>query len=147
VTTPEPVARWIDVEVRIPPRRPRIEPGTYQAVSISLEKKTAFGRQTLELGFDCYAGDVGAGEAMLLGRVPYFVRLPGKNGLSPNSSLARLFYLLGISPRRHERVRLDILRGKVWLVEVADMKRDSQERPIGKDETYSHIVRVVSRLA
>lgn len=137
---------WLDMEVRLPPPRPRIAPGRYQARSAALEMRDAFGRKTLELGFDVFAGE--ATDGGILARVPFFVPTPGKRGLSPQSKLARMLYLVGIQPTRWTRVNLVVLRDKLWAVDVADAQKDAAGTPLTVDGgAYSVIARVIARLA
>jgi hypothetical protein len=137
----------LDAEIKLPPKRLRIDPGAYQAKSVDLRWREGFGRKSLELSFEIYQGDVMTGEFIPLGRVPYFLRMPGEHGLSPNSLLARLYYLLGYTPTRYERVRLNILLDKLWSVTIGDNNEDSRGEKLSKEETYSVIKRVVGRLA
>lgn len=136
---------WPDIEVRVPPRLLRIEPGEYQACSVQLRKFSAFRRENLRLDFEIYEGEVINGIA--LGRVPMFFRLPGKKGLSPASKLARLLYMAGAKPTRWERINLNLLRAKLWQVQVGDAEHDAGESPLSIAATYSVIKRVLARLA
>jgi len=138
-------AAWAHVEVRLPPPRPRVEPGIYQAISVSLTPFNAYDRRNLELGFDVFQGD--ATDGVLLARLPMFLRLPGKRGLSPNSKLARLLYVLGVKPTRWTRVDLNVLRGKLWSIEVGDADRDTTNAGLPAGLAYSVVKRVISRLA
>jgi hypothetical protein len=142
----EPIREsWADVQVRLPPPRPRIAPGSYQARSATLTAFDAFNRKNLELGFDVFQGE--ATDGVLLARIPLFIRMPGKRGLSPNSRLARLLYLLGSQPTRWTKVNLDVLRNKLWFVEIADAEQDSNNDKLSPQLAYSVIKRVISRLA
>ncbi len=141
----EPEPEWAFVEVHLPPPRPRIAPGRYQAISVGLEKFPAYGRSNLLLSFDVFAGD--AGVSAIAARLPMFLRLPSKKrGLSPNSKLARLLYVAGLRPRRSERVDLGALRGKLWLVEVVDATHDTVEGALPVDARYSVVKAAVERL-
>ena len=142
----EPISgQWADVQVRLPPARPRITPGLYQARSASLRIFDAFNRKNLELGFDVFEGE--ATDGVLLARIPLFIRMPGKRGLSPNSRLARLLYLVGPQPTRWTKVNLDMLRNKLWFVEIADTEQDSKNDKLSPQLAYSVIRRMISRLA
>jgi len=142
----ESAGRWETIEVRVSPPRPQIAPGTYWARSVSLRKYTAFNRTILELQFDVYKA--APEDSPVLARVPMFVRLP-KSGdrLSANCRLASMLRMLGLV--RSDRVQaqnLDVLRGKLWRVEVADTKQD-QGGPL-KDtdlKPYSVVRRPIGR--
>lgn len=136
---------WADLEIKLPPPRPRIDPGIYQARSVRLQMLEGFNRRTVELTFEVYKGELSAGVA--LARVPMFLRWPQKKGLSPNSKLARLFYTAGIRPSRGTHVSLDVLRYKLWLVEVGDAKKDANDSQLSTETAYSVIKNVVKRLA
>lgn len=137
---------WAEIEVTLPPARPRILPGAYQARSTSLTLLDNYNRRTAELTFEVYKGEFASG--VILAKVPLFLALPGSRaGLSPNSKLARLLYTAGQHPTRRSRISLDVLRYKLWFVEVADAKRDSGGRTLGPESTYSVIAAVNRRLA
>jgi hypothetical protein len=136
---------WVEIEVKLPPPRPRIAPGTYQARSTSLALLEGYNRRTAELTFEVYKGE--AAKGIILAKVPLFLTLPGRSGLSPNSKLARLLYTAGQRPTRTSRISLDVLRHKLWFVEVGDAQKDSAGRALGADSTYSVITAVNRRLA
>jgi len=136
---------WPDIEVRVPPRLLRIEPGEYEAFSVRLSKFHAYGRENIRLDFEIYKGQVIDG--IELGRVPMFLRLPGRGRLSPTSKLARLLYTAGANPKRWERINLNSLRDKLWQVQVGDAQHDTEESPLSTTATYSVIKRVLARLA
>jgi hypothetical protein len=136
---------WDDVEVKLGPKRPRIAPGLYEAVSVSLRTFSAFNRENLELGFNVFDG--AATDGVVLARIPKFFRKPARGKpLPPGSDLAAMFYLLGQSPRRATATNLRTLRGKLWRVEIADADFDSRQRKVATNESYSVVRRVVERL-
>ena len=63
---------------------------------------------------------------------------------SPNSQIARLFYLTGRS--RQQSVNVKLLCGAWFYVEVGDQEQDSQRRKYSPEEVYSVIKRVVRHL-
>jgi hypothetical protein len=131
---------WVELEIKLPPPRPRIPPGLYQARTIGLKILDGFGRKTAELLFEVYKGEWT--DAVVLATVPMFLRVPGKKGLSPNSKLARLLYTMGVRPTRYQRVSLDSLKHKLFFVEVADAKQDSEQKPLTAGSAYSVIANV-----
>jgi hypothetical protein len=137
---------WDTVSVRVPPPRPRILAGSYWARSVALRKYEAFKRPLLELGFDVYETDPAA--SVVLARLPMFIRLPeAGDKLSPNSRLATMLYMLG--QVRGDKIRaqnLDVLRFKLWRVEVADTQQDHSGKLKNTEiEPYSVVRRVVAR--
>jgi hypothetical protein len=103
---------WEPLTVDLPAKRPRVDPGMYQARAVTLRRFRAYDRTTLELGFEVWRGDPlqMAGESLqesppaeLLAIVPLFMPWPGKDtkgkakAQSPNSQIALLFYLMGRS--------------------------------------------------
>src|SRR5262249_157594 len=137
---------WEDFDVKLSPRRPRIRAGIYEAKSVTLVRFSAFGRENLELGFDVYQGE--ATNGLVIARIPKFFRKPGKGQPLPrNSDLAKLFYLLGLSPRKVTAARMNALRGKIWRVQVGDAEHDGRGRVLDEHERYSIIKRVLERLA
>lgn len=144
---PEPGDEWEDLAVRVPAPRPRIAPGVYEARSATLRKFTAFKRLNLEIGFDCFRGD--APHGVILARVPLFVRCPGPKGLSPNSKLARLFYLLYHSqnPPRWGRLPVSTLKHKLWRVLVGDATKNTAGEDLPEPLRYSVITQILERLA
>lgn len=144
---PEPQGageEWAELEVKLPPPRPRVPPGLYQARTIGLKILDGFDRKTAELLFEVYKGEWT--DAIVLATVPMFLRVPGKRGLSPNSKLARLLYTLGVRPTRYQRVSLSTLKHKLFFVEVADAKKDSEGKPLTEGSTYSVIASVARSL-
>jgi len=142
-TGPQP-DEWADIEVRVPPPLPRIEPGRYQAFSARLVKFDAFGRTNLRLDFDVFQGPLEDG--VVLGRVPMFLRLPGRKGLSPTSKLARLLYVAGVQTNRWQKFSLAALRAKAWIVDVGDAEHDSSDGDLAPGVIYSVVKRVVEKL-
>jgi hypothetical protein len=77
-----------------------------------------------------------------------FIRLPeGGDKLSPNSRLATMLYMLG--QVRGDKIRaqnLEVLRHKLWRVEVTDTQQDHSGRLKNTEiEPYSVVRRVVAR--
>jgi hypothetical protein len=148
---PNPEGRgeeWAELEIKLPPPRPWIPPGLYQARTVGLKILEGFDRKTIELLFDVYRGEWA--DAVVLAPIPMFLRVPGKKGLSSNSKLARLLYTIGIRPTRYQRVSLGALKHHVFFVEVADAKKDWAQKPLtrGPEGTaYSIIANVARRLA
>jgi hypothetical protein len=137
--------RWDYFEVKLPPRRLRIAPGIYEAVSASLRVFSAFDRQNLEIGFDVFEGE--AMDGVVLARIPKFLRKPPmRKPLPQNSDFARLFYLLGLNPRKVTGTNVRVLRGKLWRAQGGDAERDSRQRKLAENETYSVVKRIVERL-
>lgn len=128
---------------------PRIEPGLYDALSVSVRRRRAFKRNYIEAMFDVFSGAVAAGQ--IVGRVPAFFRLTGRT-LAPSSSLARWVQLLNGSGRR-DRIPLRILEDKLWKVEVRDVLvshekgLDGKPRPLPPSLVYSRVSAVLERLA
>jgi hypothetical protein len=121
-------------------------PGAYWGRSVSLRKYEAFDRPVLELGFDIYEGEPAA--SVVLARLPMFIRLPRSGDrLSPNSRLAMMLYML--SQVRGDKIRaqsLDVLRSKLWRVEVDDTRQDHSGKLKDTNiEPYSVVRRVVAR--
>lgn len=141
----QPTEEWVQVDVVLPPPSPRIPPGTYQAVSIKLTREEAFRRLNGRLEFDIFDGP--AEHGAVLARLPFFFRWPAKKKtLAPNSKLARLLYVAGIRPDRHRRISLDVLRHKLWRVEVGDAEKDSMGLDLMASSTYSVVKCVVEKL-
>lgn len=137
---------WTTVSVRVAPPRPSITPGPYWGRSVAAKTYKAFDRTILELGFDIFDGNPGDGA--VLARLPMFIRLPPAGAkLSPNSRLASMLYMLG--QVRGERVtsqNLDILRFKLWRVEVGDTKQDHTGSIKDSEiQSYSVVRRVLAR--
>lgn len=140
--------RWEDVKVRVGPPRPRITPGTYEAITVGLRRTDRFDRRCVELVFKVYEGHACASR-VLADEVPMFISLPSKKegALSPNSRLAHMLAML--DQVRRDRFRtydLSVLEGKVWRVVIDDTKQDHT----GKLENtelapYSVVRRVLSR--
>jgi hypothetical protein len=77
-----------------------------------------------------------------------FIRLPeGGDKLSPNSRLATMLYMLG--QVRGDKIRaqnLEVLRHKLWRVEVGDTQQDHSGKLKGTEiEPYSVVRRVLAR--
>ncbi len=127
---------------------PRIEPGVYEALSVSVRRRRAFKREYVEALFDIYEGL--AIDGHVIGRLPGFFRLTGK--LAPSSSLGRWIQLLGTHQRR-DRVSLRVLENKLWRVELRDVivshekGPDGKPRPLPPSLVYSRICAVIERLA
>ena len=143
-----PGHRWEDVRVRVGPPRPRIEPGTYEAVSVGLRRNDRFDRRGIELLFNIYEGQVGASR-VLASDVAMFISLPAKKdgALSPNSRLAQMLGMLDQVRRdRYRTYDLSVLEGKVWRVLVDDTKQDHSGKLKDTELVpYSVVRRVLSR--
>jgi hypothetical protein len=127
-------------------------PGPYEARSADLTTFTAFRRRSLVLYFDLYRGL--AEHGIVLARVPMFFRLPSAGRpLRPTSKLARVFDLLAPRTRRLDRLPLETLRGKLWRVEVGDVRTSAdhtaagEPRPLHEQQRYSVVRAVLERLA
>lgn len=142
--TPEPEEGGI-FEIKLPPPLPRIPPGRYQARSVEFKRFVAFNRENLRLDFDVFDGDATRG--IVLAQIPMFMRWPGKKVLSPNTRLARLFYLAGIRPQRQSKLSLSPLQHKLWRVVVNDAGKDSEDQELPEPVRYSVITQVLERLA
>lgn len=135
---------WPDLKLLTRPVFPRIPAGRYQARSVELIAFSAFKRRNLRLDFDIFVGDATAGQ--VIGRVPMFMPLPSHR-LSPTSRLARLFQLLGV-PLRGDRIPLNLLRHRLWVVEVADTRRGANDDcQLPQSLRYSVVRAVVEHLA
>ncbi len=147
IAAPEPEGEWLHVVVKVPPPRPRIAPGAYQARSATLTKFNAFNRVILEFGFEVYRGE--ATDGIVLARIPHFVRLPGPKGLAPSSKLARLLHVAyhGQTPPRWGKLSLSALQHKLWRVVVADAEKDTNGQELPERLRYSVIAQVLERLA
>jgi hypothetical protein len=143
-----PGHRWEDVRVRVGPARPRIEPGTYEAISVGLRRNDRFDRRGVELLFNVYEGQVCASPVIAYD-VAMFISLPVKKdgSLSPNCRLAQMLGMLDQVRRdKYRTYDLSVLEGKVWRVVIDDTKQDHT----GKLENtelvpYSVVRRVLSR--
>jgi hypothetical protein len=135
---------WEEIRVILPPPRPRIEPGQYQARTVGLKRLETYGRQTAEILFEIYRDEWTA--ANVLAIVPCYVPLPGKRGLSPNSKLCRMLNLAGIKPSRKTQTSLAVLKHKVFLVQIGDNEKDGDGLPVTADSAYSVVKRVLERL-
>jgi hypothetical protein len=140
---------WADVAYKIPAPLPHIPPAAYQARSVALKRRDAFKRSTLVLEFDVYRGDYM--HNVVLAPLPMYVRLPGAAGVSPHSKLARLFHVFYFGgqtlPRWGSRLPLNVLKNKLWRVEVADADQDSEGRDLPEATKWSVVVQVLERLA
>jgi hypothetical protein len=136
---------WAEGEIRVPAPLPRFPAGVYQARSARLERFPAFERENLALWFELFQGEANRG--IILGRVPMFLRLPGKRGLSPRSRLAQLFYLIGVKPQRSSKLPLSVLRDKLWLIRIDDARRDTRGHEVPDSLRYSLVTQVLERLA
>ena len=73
----------------VPLRGLRIEPGRYQARTVSVKWKEGYSRKTAELMYEVFKGDVQSGEALRLGTIPQYLRMPKRKfGLSPRATSA-----------------------------------------------------------
>lgn len=133
-----PGGAWGEVEVRLPPPRPRIAPGAYEARSATCHVFASFGRTNIEIGFDVYRGPWMDND--VLARIPYFVRYSKR--LTPQSRLAQLLYQAGVVPARHHNVSLRVLENKLWAVQVGDT-----EQTASGTLPYSVVKSVVRHLA
>jgi hypothetical protein len=129
----------------------RILPGTYEARSMTVRRRTAYRRTYLEVFFQVFDGPAVAGR--VLGRVPAFFPLPaGGRELSPSAALTRWIQLLGV-PSRRDRVPLRTLENKLWRIEVGDVTTsrdrglDGKPRPLPEPQRYSKVTAVLERLA
>jgi hypothetical protein len=127
----------------------RIAPGTYEARSMTIRRRSAYKRTYLEAFFQIFDGPATSGR--VLGRVPAFFPLPphGRE-LAPSANLTRWIQLLGM-PSRRDRVPLRTLENKLWKVEVVDVVHDrgadGKRRPLAESQKYSKIGAVLERLA
>lgn len=142
---------WPDLSVRAAPRPPRIKAGVYEARSVDLKSFTAYRRRCVSLHFDVYAPNFVDGT--VLARLAMYCRLPASgHRLSPSSKLARLFDLVGYQGRR-DRLPMNLLRNKLWRVEVGDVRCSAdaddtgRPRPLADAQQYSVVRAVVERLA
>lgn len=140
---PAAIAAWPDLKIDVAPRLLRIQPGRYEARSIGLHPFRAFKRRNLRLDFEIYQGEAMGG--VILGRVPLFCPLPDRR-LSSASRLARLFALLGVQ-LRGDRLPLEKLRHRLWVVEIGDAMKDAAGAPLPKDLRYSVVKTVLEHLA
>jgi hypothetical protein len=145
---PEP-EDWQDLAAVVAKKLPRITPGEYEAVSVTLRRYEAFGRHVLRLELDVYAGSVTDGQAPLA-RLPWYARLPGSGKtLKPaaTSKLGRLLHLAGVPPSRGKTtVSLSVLAHKRWRVRVEDAAHDSENNPLDEANTYSLVTAILERL-
>jgi hypothetical protein len=142
--------------------RPRVEPGFYQARSV---KVTAFnhekwGRRLL-LWFELFVkGEAGHGEAPMrwpapdgpVLQLPMYLKLPEPGRpLLATSKLARIFDLLGTRPVRLDRLPLKALKGRLWSVQVVDVRVSGErnydekaegQQPLNPRQYYS-VVKVI----
>jgi hypothetical protein len=135
---------WPDLKIQVGPSLVRIEPGEYEARSADLTSFKAFRRRILRLDFDVFRGP--ASDGILVARLPYFMPVPERR-LSQASKLFRLFLLLGVQPARSGRLPLNLLRAKLWRVEVGDAEKDAAGAPLPPPLRYSVVKRVTERLA
>jgi len=146
-------ADWPDLEgIQVEPSRDRILPGDYVARSVRLEPFIAFRRRSLAIWFDIYKGTFEQGE--IIAHVPMYFRLPDKGGrLGPSSKLARTFDLIQPRTRRRDRLPMNVLRNRLWLVEVGDCvtgaphERQRQGRSLHERQVYSVIRAVKEHIA
>ena len=146
-TPTDPIGEWPDLGIAAQPSFPRIPAGRYQARTADLRTFVAFRRRILRLDVDVFRGE--ALNGVVLARLPLFFRLPDHGRpLSPSSKLARLYDLI-VGPRvlRHDRLHLRVLRGKLLLVEVNDVTKDGEGRPLADHSRYSVVRAVLERLA
>jgi hypothetical protein len=139
--------RWEDVKVRIGPLRPRIEPGTYEAISVGLRRYRRFDRAIVEVTFNIFEGQAGVSR-LIASDVPMFNPLPDSNGaLSPNCRLAQMLGMLDRVRRdKHRTCDLSVLEGKVWRLTVDDTKQDHTGKLKDTELVpYSVVRRVLSR--
>lgn len=134
---------WPDLTIPLAPPFPRLEPGHYEGRTVSLKTFTAFKRRNLRLDFEIFEG--AAANGITLGRVPLFLALP-RGRLSSASKLSRLFALMGVHPRGN-RLPLEALRHRLWLVEIGYTQKDASGRPLPPVVRYSVIKAVVEHLA
>jgi len=143
-----PGHRWEDVRVRVGPPRPRIAPGTYEAITVGLRRNDRFDRRGVELLFNVYEGQVCASPVIAYD-VAMFISLPAKKdgSLSPNCRLAQMLGMLDQVRRdKYRTYDLSVLEGKVWRVLVDDTKQDHTGKLKDTDLVpYSVVRRVLSR--
>lgn len=143
---------WPDLRVVLEAPRPRIAPGLYEARSVDLKTFSVFRRRCLALYFDVYEGEAVGGR--VIARVPMYFRLPRLDRpLRSSSKLARVFQLVNPSARRRDRLPLNVLRSKLWRVEVGDVAEGSERderghgRALHQAQRYSIVRAVLERLA
>lgn len=145
---------WPDLKISASASFARIPPGRYQARTVELSSFSVFHRRALTLWCEIYHGDA-LSRGAVLARIPAYFRLPPVGRpLSPASKLARLFDLvLGPRPKRLDRLPMNKLRGKLFVVEVGDVVvtsekgPDGRPRPLPNPNVYSVIKAFVERVA
>jgi hypothetical protein len=123
----------------------RFAPGTYEARSMTIRRRSHYKRAYLEAWFQVFDGPATGGR--VLGRIPAFFPLPAASReLAPSSNIVRWIQLLGV-PSRRDRVPLRTLENKLWRVQVIDVTEDRQGRPLSEPLWYSKIGTILERLA
>jgi hypothetical protein len=150
---------WPDLAVPVEPSLPRLEPGDYVARSVSVDRFELhrWGRR-LVVWFEIYSASPDRPGSTRLARLPSYFRLPdGRRALKPTAKLARLFDLLGPRPKRLDRLPLNQLRHRLWLVRVRDVQVCGErndvatdrggQRPLHQRQFYSVVAAVLEHLA
>jgi hypothetical protein len=139
----EAVHEGWDIEVIVPVPAPRIEPGTYEAVSLSCRRVSRYSRTVLEIDFDVYEGALTDGR--VLARLTLYLNWSKQP--STKSKLGRLLRCGGLQPSRGRPVTLQALERKAWRVRVIDAQHDQDGTPLTETARYSIIDDVLERLA
>jgi hypothetical protein len=138
----EAVHEGWDIEVIVPVPAPRIEPGTYEAVTIACRRVSRYGRTVLDLDFNVYEGAFSDGR--MLARLTLYLNWSKQP--SAKSKLGRLLRCGKLEPSRGRPVTLQVLEGKAWRVRVIDAKDDQDGTPLTAAARYSIIDDVLERL-
>lgn len=115
--------------------------GRYTAVSVTWARQQAFKRASLVFWFDLYPLGALPEKGARFGRVPCHFRLPTRR-LAASSKLARWFAIANV-PVRGRRLPVSLLCNRVWTVEVRDVVRDGEGRPLHERTVYSVVAHVV----
>lgn len=129
-----------DMEIFIEPLV-HLPAGPYPARSTRITNETVWSRPTVVVDFDIFARDVLTGPR--LARLPMYCPLPvGSRKLTKRSKLGHWLTVAGL-PLTARALPLEALRYKLWRVEVGDVIRDYERHPLGDDERYSVVRRVL----
>jgi hypothetical protein len=138
----EDLGEWPDLLVSTPESPRRLPPGRYIARAVALDSFVVFERRALAVWCDVYPdGDatdliatlVSGATPPPLGRLPAYFRLPPRGRpLSRTSKLARVFDLMGRRPQRLDRLPINKLRRRVFMVQVDDVEKTSEKDVDGR---------------
>jgi hypothetical protein len=133
---------WPDLALAVAATPARIRAGVYDGHSVTLHTFRAFGRRSLRIDFNIFEG--GYERGVVIAKIPAFFRVP-EGSLASSSKLARLLDLVEPRARRQHRIKIDVLRDKLFRVEVGDVLKGANAEALTR--SYSVVRQVLERIA